>query len=385
MRILQVTSHLHVGGITRYVLALSERLVKQGHEVIIASDGGSAQPRLKAMGLTHWQCPFHTSAEISPQVLVGACQLMARLREDPVDLVHAHTRVGQVVADRVAHRLHIPYVTTWHGVYRRRLGRRLWPCTGTITIAISELVRQHLLEVFGVPASRVRCIYHGIDTAHYATPPDPGVVQDYRMRWQIPDHQMVVGGLGRLAAGRVKGFDTLLVAASLLEEGIPGVHVLIVGDGPRRPFLEDIARRLGIHHRVHFAGEADDIRVPLAVMDLFVFSSRWPEAFGLTLIEAMAAGKPIVATRAGAVPEVIHHDLDGWLVPPDDPLVMMEGMTRLLNDRHAASRLGCQAQARVREAFSLERMVAQVEHVYEDCVKQVRGERCEVKGERGNT
>ena len=368
MKILQLTSHLHVGGITSYVLALSERLVKRGHQVIIASDRGSAQPHLQTMGVAHWPLPLHTSAELSPQVLWGARQLITRLREEPVDLLHAHTRVGQVVAERVARRLKIPYVTTWHGIYKRRLGRRLWPCTGALTIAISELVRQHLLKVFGVPASRLRCIYNGIDAVHYTVPPDPAVVQAFRARWQIPDHHPLIGGIGRLAAGRVKGFDTLLVAAYLVEQVVPEVHVLIVGDGPRRPFLEDIAKRLGIRRRVHFVGETQDIRIPLAMMDVFVFSSRWPEAFGLTLVEAMAAGKPVVATQAGAVPEVIRHGMDGWLVPSDDPLLMAEGVTRLLNDRQTAGRLGRQAQERVREAFSLERMAERIAAVYRELV-----------------
>ena len=366
MRILHCTSHLNIGGITRYVLALTEQHVQRGHQVTIASDHGQTAPLLRALGATHWPVPLQTSMEWSPQVFSAIRLLTARLQQEPVDILHAHTRVGQVVAEALSRRLHIPYVTTWHGIYRRRLGRRLWPCTGKLTIAISGLVRQHLIQDFRVPEQRIRCIYNGVDTNYYATLPSAAAVAHYRRHVGLAPQQPVVGAVGRLAAGRVKGFDTLLVAAMLLQEAVPTLQVLIVGEGPRRPFLEDVAERLGVRDRVHFIGEAADIRLPMAVMDCFVFSSRWPEAFGLTLVEAMAAGKPVVATRAGAVPEVVRHGVDGWLVPADDPAAMADGILQLLNDRARASRLGHHAAQRVREAFTLERLAAEVEAVYEE-------------------
>lgn len=370
MTILHLTSHLNIGGITRYIMSLAKQQIAQGHRVIVASDHGEAESQLESLGAAHWRLPLHTSAECSPQVFWSIRQLTIRLRQEPVDLIHAHTRVGQVVADWIAHRLTVPYVTTWHGIYQLRIGRRLWPCTGAVTIAISELVRQHLVERFRVPEARIRCIYNGIDSAHYAIRPDEAVLQNYRARWQLSTQPPMIGGIGRLAAGKVKGFDTLLVAAALLKDTIPELQILIVGDGPRRPFLEDVARRLDIRHRVHFLGSAEDIRIPLALMDLFVFTSRWPEAFGLTLVEAMAAGKPVVATRAGAVPEVIQHQVNGWLVPPSDPASLAEGIARLLSDRALAVRLGQQATRRVQEGFELKRMADEVEAVYHEVLDQ---------------
>ena len=368
MRILQLTSHLNVGGIPRYVLSLSQRLVARGHRVMFASDGGSMEAQVKAIGATHYPLRLRTSAEYSLKVLRGIRQLTAYMVQEPVDVIHAHTRVAQVVADRISRRLNVPYVTTWHGVYKPRLGRRLWPCTGEVTLAISGPVRQHLLSDFRVPECRIRCVYNGIDVAHYALLPEAETIQAFRKHWQIPEKQPIIGGIGRLAAGEVKGFDLLLVAAYLLQDTVPGLQVLIVGDGPRRPFLEDVARRLGVRHRVHFVGTAQDIRVPLALMDLFVFPSRWPEAFGLTLVEAMAAGKPVIATWMGAIPEIIQHGVSGWLVPTEDPASLAEGIARLMNDRTAARRIGYQGQTRVREAFSLDRMTAEVEKVYQEVV-----------------
>ena len=369
MKILHLTSHMNVGGISRYILSLCREQVGRNHRVIIASGGGQLVPQAERLGAAHWALPLRTSAEFSLQVFWGVRQLAARLATEPVDVLHAHTRVGQVVADRIFQSMGIPYVTTWHGIYKARLGRRLWPCTGNLTIAISGPVRQHLLQDFYLPEDRIRCVYNGIDTAYYATPPDPAAVEIFRKRWEIRPDRPVIGSIGRLAAGRVKGFDTLLVAAYLLGRRARDVQILIAGDGPRRPFLEDVAARLGVQKQVRFTGETQDIKLPLAVMDLFVFPSRWPEAFGLTLVEAMAAGKPVIGTRVGAVPEIIRHDLEGWLVPPDDPAALVEGIVRLLDDPATARRFGRQAQARVCEEFSLNRMAAEVEAVYEEVIR----------------
>lgn len=366
MRILQVTSHLDIGGITRYVLSLAQGLQARGHRVILAADGGDLETRAAALGLPQWRLPLHTSAEWSPRVFRAGRQLAARLREEPVDIIHAHTRVAQVVADRLAHQLRIPYVTTWHGVFKRRLGRRLWPCMGDRVIAISPLVREHLIRDFRVPEAHARLVYNGIDATHGAARPDASTLQAYREQWQLPSGQPVIGGIGRMASGRVKGFDLILVAAHLLRETIPGLHVLFVGDGPRRPFLEQIARRLGVQDCVQFVGAAEDVRIPLALMDVFVFPSRWPEGFGLTLVEAMLAGKPVVAMRNGAVEDIVEHEVSGLLVPPEDTAGLARSITRLLKDRALADRLGRAAQARVREAFSLDRMVTQIEAVYRE-------------------
>jgi len=158
----------------------------------------------------------------------------------------------------------------------------------------------------------------------------------------------------------------ILFMGHLLENLLPDLHVMIVGDGPRRPFLEDISRRLGISERVHFIGPVEDIRVPLALLDVFIFPSRWPEAFGLTLVEAMAAGKAVVAMKIGAVPEIVEHEVNGILVPPEDLSSLLKAVTRLLQDREMAFRLGQNAQARAREMFNLDRMAKEIEAVYRE-------------------
>ena len=326
MRILHLTSHLNTGGVSSYVLSLSRALARRGHSVTIASGGGSLEPQAHAAGLAHWPVPMHTSAEFSPPVFRAARQALARLRVAPVDVLHAHTRVGQVVADRLSRRTGIPYVTTWHGLFRSNLGRRLWPCIGARTIAISEPVRRHLVEDFHVPPERVRLIWNGVEPSEFAERPPAEALARFRAQHRLPEGGPVIGIVGRLASGRVKGLDLLLEATRLLLRRHATLRLLMVGDGPRRPFLEAQVDALGLRECARFTGSLADVRVPLALLDVFVFPARWPEGFGLSLIEAMAAGRPVVATRAGAVPQIIEHGRQGLLVEPENPQALAEAV-----------------------------------------------------------
>ncbi|PIQ83184.1 MAG: hypothetical protein COV75_08590 [Candidatus Omnitrophica bacterium CG11_big_fil_rev_8_21_14_0_20_63_9] len=368
MRIVHFTSHLNIGGVSRHVLALAFAMRRRGHHVTLVSGGGELVKSLQGTGIEHWHAPLHTSVEFSPQVWRAAFHLAARLAQQPADILHAHTRVGQLVAHRLSRRLKIPYVATWHGFFRPNPGRWLWPCTGRLTIAVSEPVRQHLETAFRVPAGRIRLIPNGVDVEHFAQPPEPSSLEAARARWSLPTGCPVVGSMGRLASGGVKGFDILLAAVQRLKADLPSVQVLIVGEGPRREFLEQETTRLQLRECVHFAGAVEDVRVPLALMDVFAFPVRWQEGFGLALIEAMAAGKPAVASRTGAAPSIIENDSTGRLVPVEDVQALAGALRQLLQDPATAQRLGRAGQQRVRQAFSLERMADQVEAVYRELV-----------------
>ena len=363
MNILHLTSHLNVGGITSYVLSLSEALVKRGHGVVIASGGGQMEARASAIGLTHWRMPLHTKVELSPQVFRATRQLKARLRQEPVDLIHAHTRVGQVVADRLSRRLGIPYVTTWHGFYRVNLGRRLWPCTGAVTIAISEPVRQHLLRDFKVPAQRVRLIPHGIDPAVFEARVEPTQQQQLREAVGLPPGGPVIGTVARLVAS--KGVDHLIASLPAIRASAPDTRLLIVGDGADRCRLQEAAKAHGVAEAVHFAGALPETRIALSLMGVFVFLPAEQEGFGLSLLEAMASGRPIVAVRRGSgAVWVLEESGVGVLVEPGDVQGLAAAVTNVLQHGDAACRAAGEARAVVTQRYSLSRMADQVEDVY---------------------
>jgi glycosyltransferase involved in cell wall biosynthesis len=346
------------------VLSAARGLTARGHRVTIAAEGGTLAPDAAAVGAEHWPVPLRTKADISWRVLRAARALSRRLRVAPVDVLHAHTRTAQVAGQWLARRHRLPFVTTWHGFFRPNLGRRLWPCMGDRMIAVSEAVRRHLEEVFRVPAERIRLIHNGVDVARFAEAPDPAQVAALRARCGLPPGGAVIGAIGRLASGGVKGLDLVLAAAAQVRRQRPDLHVLLVGEGPRRAFLEAEAGRQGLREVVHMPGTVQDVRVPLALMDVFVFASRWNEGFGLSLLEAMAAGRPVIASRTGAIPEIVEDGREGLLVPVEDPAAIAAAITRLLGDAGAAAAMGARGRRRVAEAFDEARAAEALEAVY---------------------
>lgn len=365
MRILHITSHLNVGGIASYTLAIARELRRRGHRVFIASGGGELEAQASAPGLTHWTVPLNTSAEFSPQVNAAAAQIIKEAEREGIDVIHAHTRVSQIVADRVSKQLRIPYITTWHGFFRPNLGRRLWPCTGEVAIAISEPVAQHLLNDFQMPYNRVKLILHGIDVAAFDAPVDPAAQQALRQQFGLPEGGRVIGTVARLVPS--KGVDQLINALPKIRAAEPGAVALIVGDGEDRPRLERLAQEQGLAGHVRFTGTVPDTRTVLSLMDVFVFLPAQQEGFGLSLLEAMAARRPIVAIRqGGGAPWVLDQVKIGQLVVPQDVTGLAESVVRFLREPDTARLAGERAHAVASERYSIARMVSEVETVYKD-------------------
>ncbi|MDP3703433.1 MAG: glycosyltransferase family 4 protein, partial [Candidatus Omnitrophota bacterium] len=151
---------------------------------------------------------------------------------------------------------------------------------------------------------------------------------------------------------------------------VPATHLLIVGDGTQRQALEQLVRASGLDGSVHFAGALSETRVALSLMDVFVFLPAQQEGFGLSLLEAMASGRAIVAVRRGqGAPWVLEESGVGTLVEPDDPAALGRAVAQLLQDGEAACRQAGQARAVVKERYSLSRMVDQVEGVYRQLIR----------------
>ena len=371
MKILHITSHLNVGGVSSSILSLSQGLVERGDRVIIASGGGQLEAHAGALGLTHWRVPLHTSVEFSPQVVSATKTLAARLREDPVDLLHGHTRVGQLVASRLSRQLQRPYVATWHGFFRLNLGRRLWPCTGDATIAISEPVRQHLQQTFHVSPERVHLIPHGIDPSPFESAVDPSAQAHLRDQVHLGRNGPVIGTVARLVAS--KRVEQLIHGLAQVRATVPDAHLLIVGDGEERVRLERLANAKGLAEVVHFAGSLSETRVALSLMNVFVFLPADHEGFGLSLLEAMASGRPIVAVRRGVgATWVLGESGVGTVVEPGDVTGLATAITGLLRDRDAARREGEKARALVKQRYTLPRMVDQVRAVYQEVQREAR-------------
>lgn len=210
-------------------------------------------------------------------------------------------------------------------------------------VTVSDYLRERAPARFGIAAARVRTIHNGIAIERYpvrAAAPEPGPLRLVAVANLIPD----------------KGLDVLLRA--IAQAGSVVDELAIVGEGPELGALQALAAELRLHPRIRFLGRRDDVPALLAGADAFVHPAVWGEAFGLTVAEGMAAGCAVIASRVGAIPEIVEDGRSGLLVPPGDVGALAAALLRLHNDRELRRALGTAARQRIEQRFTLARMVA---------------------------
>jgi glycosyltransferase involved in cell wall biosynthesis len=217
----------------------------------------------------------------------------------------------------------------------------------------------------GRSQAKVTIIHHGIDISRYYTYP-AAELRARRAALGFDPDAPLIGSVARLA--EQKGLEFLLRAAALLRPKIPDLGVLIVGDGPCRQMLEQEARSLGINDQTCFLGFQPDVRPYLPLLDVFVMPSRF-ESFGLTLVEAMAVSLPVVATRVGAIPEVVADGETGILVPVEDADALAGGLDTYLADPELRRQSGTAGRRRAEERFSVEAMANHSLALYEELLQ----------------
>jgi glycosyltransferase involved in cell wall biosynthesis len=230
-----------------------------------------------------------------------------------------------------------------------------------MVITVSKEVYEAELERSGTVPSRVALIRNGVQVDDFAATERPHLEMTAR-EWDIDGNTTVIGTLARFH--KQKGHSYLLEAMTRVQTQRPGTRALLVGDGPLRPEMEAKAGELDLSETVIFTGIRRDVPEILALLDVFVLPSLW-EGLPVALLEAMAAGLPVVATRVGGVPEVVIDGVTGLLVPPRDPEALSETILRLLQDSDLRHRMGQAGQERVREHFSVDQMIRKTEALYE--------------------
>jgi glycosyltransferase involved in cell wall biosynthesis len=223
-------------------------------------------------------------------------------------------------------------------------------------ICSSEAIRQMLIAD-GVAAARAVTVHEGIDLAHVAAAPPAPLHEEL---W-LPHGSPIVGNVAALVAH--KGQRHLVDAAALVVRRVPDARFIIAGAGELRESLEHQIRHLGLEKHVLLTGFRPDVLSVLKAFDIFVMSSV-TEGLGTSLLDAMACGKPIVATTAGGIPEVVQDGTTGLLVPPRDPQAMADAIVTLLENEPLRRQMGEAGLARVSARFSAERMVLDTLDVY---------------------
>jgi glycosyltransferase involved in cell wall biosynthesis len=218
-----------------------------------------------------------------------------------------------------------------------------------------------------VSRDKLEVVANGIPTDDLPDLPSPEAV---RASLGIPATAPVVGTVGRLA--EIKKQDVLIRAVGGLRPRLPGVRLVLVGDGPERPRLEALAHESGLGDRVHFVGYQPCPAAFLRMMDVFSLTSR-SEGFPVSLLEAWLAGRPVVCPAVGGIPEVVTHGINGLLFPPGDDAALVEGLASVLGDGGLARRLGEAGRSAVRERYSIDRMASEYESRYDSLVAAREG------------
>jgi glycosyltransferase involved in cell wall biosynthesis len=242
---------------------------------------------------------------------------------------------------------------------RGRITRRLAAaCTGRY-IAVSKGVARRLRERCSIPEEKIRLVYNGIDAERRPRHGTAG------LRAQLAGHpdRPIVLTVARLDPQ--KGHRYLLAAATEVPEAV----FALVGEGGERVALENQARTLGVAERVRFLGHRDDVPELLAACDLFVLPSLY-EGLPLSVLEAMAAAKPVVATAIDGTTEAVVHEVTGILVPPADPGRLADAIRGLLTDVPLATGMGQHGRTRVSREFSLRAMIDGVTRVYDELLER---------------
>ena len=223
-------------------------------------------------------------------------------------------------------------------------------------IAASEAIRQ-MLVADGIPPSRTVTVHEGIDVEHVEAVERVNVHETF---W-LPHHAPIVGNVAALVPH--KGQRYLVDAAHLVVQEVPDARFVILGEGELRDHLERQVREYHLEKHVLLPGFRTDVLGCIKGFDLFAMSSV-TEGLGTSLLDAMACGKPIVATDAGGIPEVVEHGVTGTVVPARDPRAMAAAIVDLLRDESRRQKAGQAGLARVKASFTVERMVAATAKVY---------------------
>lgn len=308
-----------------------------------------------------------------PRLRAFSRRLQTCLRERQVDILHTNSWGAQLACANAALASGVTTVWHMHAIFRRR-----WPNGWALRLAahgadrivcVSRAVAAEL-KAWGIPPEKLAVIYNGIDPGGRFQPrPSTGLLH---AQFGLPASARLVGIVGQLA--QWKGQHVFLRAAAMVAQAQPEVVFIIVGaplfrDAGYQARLTRLAHGGGIADRVIFTGRRDDVAEVMAELELVVHASVLPDPLPTVLLEAGAAGKPVVATACGGVPEIVDDGRTGLLVTPGDAEAMAAAMDRLLSNVVAAAAMGRAARRLIEQRFTLERFARQIQELYDELLR----------------
>lgn len=365
MKITHIVENLNRGGLERVVIDLIRAQRDAGHScrVICLFERGALADELTGCGIVVDACNKRVGLD---------WRSLARMRrllvQNPVDILHTHNAVAHYHAVLAAWRL--PYrhrvINTLHGMMGARPSRRRdWLYRQSLrathaVVAVSEAVRSNIEGAKLVPIRQLRAVPNGIRVDQFE-PASQETRTWLRSQLDLPPGAQLVGFVGRLSWA--KDLATLIRSFAIVQRQFPEATLVLVGDGACRSELENVAAEVGVSAHVKFLGDRSDVTKLLPGFDIFAMSSV-TEGYSIALLEACAAGLPIVATSVGGNAEIVREGSNGLLVPARDSAALAQGLSTLLADPARARAMGLAAREWILREGSFRSMERRYAEIY---------------------
>jgi glycosyltransferase involved in cell wall biosynthesis len=365
-----ITNPGSFGGSQRNTLLTIDGLVRDKYEVeLICGPGARLIRETREVG-----APVHVISKlVRPISLFNDCRAFFHLyrlfRRRRYHVVHTHCIKAGILGRLAARCARVPVVIhTLHGV-PFKIGRDfksrfyvamewLLGCLTDCFVCVGEVLRQEIAALGIAPDEKLATIHSGIDFSAYM--PQRAAVEVKR-ELGVEAAWPIVGCIGRLSEQKAQQF--LIEAIAALKNDYPRIKLLLIGEGPLRPVLEQRIRDLGVSSQVSLLGQREDVADLLNIIDVYAMSSEW-EGVGRALTEAMYARLPVATTSVNGVTELIVHNETGLLVPPGDPQALASAISCVASNPELAKRLSANARQRVDELMDARRMVRSIEELY---------------------
>ncbi|MBS4082681.1 MAG: glycosyltransferase family 4 protein [Rhizobiales bacterium] len=356
MKILHTEASPGWGGQEIRVLDEAEGCIERGHKVWIAGQPHSQiVPASRKRGIETFELPFGRVNFNTVRAMIGLIRQL-----DP-DIVVTHSRNDTWIATlgilfgrgraKLIRMRHVS-IPVKPGLRNRWLyGRR-----AARVVTTGEMIRSHLIEVLKLDPSHVVSIPTGTDLSRY----HPGDKTQARAKLGLPADKKLIGMVATLRSWKGHRF----MVDALLERKLDGAILVLVGDGPQEPMLRKQVEERGLKDRVIFAGRREDVQDWLRAFDVFVLPSTGNEGIPQALMQAMATGLPVVTTPVGAIPELVVHNESGFIVQPENPASLAEGIAAVLSDPALAKRLGDAGRVIVERKHTKAAMLDAMEEVF---------------------
>lgn len=367
VKIIRVITWLTHGGIEKKIVDVLSRLNRKKFTPIVCclrKKKGVYEDELYKKRIKVYKLDFKSRLD-HPEMF----KLANLLKRERVKILHSHmyrANIPSIIAGRCAH---VPVIVpqihnieSWKGKRQFLLERLLYPLSTKI-LTVSDAVKKFESERTGLPLNKFLTLYNGVDLEEFRY----SDIEKEKLRKELAvSGKKIVGMVARLYPQ--KGHIYLLRAAKRIIHQIPEVSFLIVGDGPLRTYLEKTVAEFGLGNHVIFTGSVRNPRPFYSLMDISVLSSKI-EGFSNVILESMASGIPVVATRVGGNPEAIVDNQNGFLVPYGEVEPLAQKITILLRDEQLVKRMGQKARE-MASLFSLEKMVEKTEELYDKLLAQ---------------